>query len=105
MGKIRVKTGGGHGGNNGIRSITAHIGADFQRIRMGIGHPGEKSQVSGHVLKDFSKADREIADRIIESVSRHIGMIVDGDAAGFMNKIALDTAPPKKKPAPKPEGN
>ncbi len=105
MGKIRVKTGGGHGGNNGIRSIAAHIGADFQRIRMGIGHPGEKSKVSGHVLKDFSKADRETADRIIDSVSRHIAMMVDGDAAGFMNKIALDTAPPKKKPAPKPEGN
>ena len=105
MGKIRVKTGGGHGGNNGIRSIAAHIGADFQRVRMGIGHPGEKSKVSGHVLKDFSKADREIANRIIDSVSRHIAMMVDGDAAGFMNKIALDTAPPKKKPAPKSEGN
>ncbi|MEP3247335.1 MAG: aminoacyl-tRNA hydrolase [Sneathiella sp.] len=105
MGKVRVKAGGGHGGNNGIRSIDAHIGANFHRIRMGIGHPGEKTKVSGHVLKDFSKADREIANKIIDSISRHIPMMIKGDAAGFMNKIALETAPPKKKPAPKTEGN
>ncbi|MFT6558580.1 aminoacyl-tRNA hydrolase [Sneathiella sp.] len=105
IGKLRVKTGGGHGGNNGIRSIEAHMGKEFHRIRMGIGHPGDKSQVSGHVLKDFSKADRKIAQMVIEAVSRHIEKMIDGDAAGFMNKVALELAPPKKTTAPEAKGN
>lgn len=96
MGKVRVKKGGGHGGNNGIRSVEAHMGKEFNRVRMGVGHPGDKAKVSGHVLKDFSKVEREIANKIIDSVSRHIEMMVAGDAAGFMNKVALETAPPKK---------
>lgn len=96
MGKVRVKKGGGHGGNNGIRSIDAHLGKEFKRIRLGIGHPGDKKLVSGHVLKDFSKSEKEQADKIIESVARHIEMIVSGDDAGFMNKVAIDIAPPKK---------
>ncbi|MCR9213837.1 MAG: aminoacyl-tRNA hydrolase [Proteobacteria bacterium] len=97
MGKVRVKTGGGHGGNNGIRSLISHIGEGFRRVRLGVGHPGEKSLVSGHVLKDFSKAEREIADKIIESTARHIDLLIDGNDANFMNKIALETAPPKPK--------
>ncbi|MEH6474326.1 MAG: aminoacyl-tRNA hydrolase [Sneathiella sp.] len=106
MGKIRTKIGGGHGGNNGIRSIDAYIGKDFKRIRLGIGHPGDKNRVSGHVLKDFSKSERSIADKISESVARHIAMMVTGDDAGFMNKITLDIAPPKaKKPAVTPKGD
>ncbi|MBL4666230.1 MAG: aminoacyl-tRNA hydrolase [Sneathiella sp.] len=106
MGKIRTKIGGGHGGNNGIRSIDAHLGKNFKRIRLGIGHPGDKNQVSGHVLKDFSKSERLTADKISESVAQHIPMMVAGDDAGFMNKIALDIAPPKaKKPAAPPKGD
>ncbi|WP_169543062.1 aminoacyl-tRNA hydrolase [Sneathiella aquimaris] len=105
MGKLRVKTGGGHGGNNGVRSIEAHMGKEFHRIRMGIGHPGDKSQVSSHVLKDFSKADRKIVQTVIEAVSRHIEKMIDGDAAGFMNKVALELAPPKNKTAPEAKGN
>lgn len=105
MGKVRVKQGGGHGGNNGIRSLEAHLGKDFHRVRMGIGHPGDKNLVSSHVLKDFSKEERKIADTIIESVSRHIELMVSGDNAGFMNKVALDIAPPKEKAAPKNKGN
>ncbi|MDF2367792.1 aminoacyl-tRNA hydrolase [Sneathiella sp.] len=105
LGKVRVKTGGGHGGNNGVRSITDHIGADFCRVRLGVGHPGEKHLVSGHVLKDFAKAEMPIVENIIDSVARHIGLIVAGDTSSFMNKIALDIAPPKKDPADKKEGN
>jgi PTH1 family peptidyl-tRNA hydrolase len=105
FGKVRVKKGGGHAGNNGIRSIDSHIGKEFHRVRLGIGHPGEKSVVTGHVLKDFSKAEREQVDRITDSVARHIGMLIDGDSAGFMNKVVLDIAPPGKPAAPKAEGN
>jgi PTH1 family peptidyl-tRNA hydrolase len=105
LGKVRVKTGGGHGGNNGIRSITDHIGADFCRVRLGVGHPGEKHLVSGHVLKDFAKAEIPMVETIIESVARHIELIVSGDSPGFMNKIALDIAPAKKSQANNKEGN
>ena len=101
LGRVRVKTGGGHGGNNGIRSIEAHLGKEFKRIRLGIGHPGDKNLVSSHVLKDFSKPERQQADAIIDSVARHIELIIKGDDAGFMNKVALDTAPPKPKKAAK----
>jgi peptidyl-tRNA hydrolase, PTH1 family len=96
MGKIRVKSGGGHGGNNGIRSIDAHLGKEFTRVRLGIGHPGDKDKVSGHVLKDFSKSEQTHADKIIDSISHHIEKLISGDDAGFMNKVALDIAPPKK---------
>jgi len=99
MGKVRVKTGGGHGGNNGIRSLISHIGAEFRRVRLGVGHPGEKHLVTGHVLKDFSKSERAVADKIIDSIARHVGLLVDGNDASFMNKIALETAPPKEKDA------
>ncbi|MZR32462.1 aminoacyl-tRNA hydrolase [Sneathiella sp. DP05] len=105
LGKVRVKTGGGHGGNNGIRSITDHIGADFCRVRLGVGHPGEKHLVSGHVLKDFAKAEMPAVEKIIESIARHTELIVTGDTSSFMNKIALDIAPPKEKRAEKKEGN
>ncbi len=105
LGKVRVKTGGGHGGNNGIRSITDHIGPDFCRVRLGVGHPGEKHLVSGHVLKDFAKAEMPTVEKIIESIARHTELIVTGDTSSFMNKIALDIAPPKEKRAEKKEGN
>lgn len=105
LGKVRVKTGGGHGGNNGVRSIIDHIGADFCRIRLGVGHPGEKHLVSGHVLKDFAKAEMSMVENIVDSVARHAELIVAGDASSFMNKIAIDIAPPKKDRAVKKEGN
>jgi peptidyl-tRNA hydrolase, PTH1 family len=97
MGKVRVKAGGGHGGNNGIRSLIAHIGQDFKRVRLGVGHPGEKHLVSGHVLKDFSKAEKQFAEKIVGSVARHADFLVSGNDSSFMNKIALETAPDKKK--------
>lgn len=99
LGKIRVKTGGGHGGNNGLRSIISHIGENFRRVRLGIGHPGDKNLVSNYVLKDFAKAERPMVDKIIDGIARHIELLIAGDAAGFMNKLALELAPPKTGPA------
>jgi peptidyl-tRNA hydrolase, PTH1 family len=96
MGKVRVKSGGGHGGNNGIRSIIAHIGQDFKRVRLGVGHPGEKHLVSSHVLKDFSKFEKQYAEKIIVSIARHADLLISGNDSSFMNKIALETAPDKK---------
>ncbi|WP_425417402.1 aminoacyl-tRNA hydrolase [Oricola indica] len=102
-GKVRIKTGGGSGGHNGIRSIDAHCGKDYRRVRLGIGHPGSKERVHGYVLGDFAKADQEWLDTLLETVGEHAGMIVRGDNSGFMNKTALalgdDMAARKKKPA------
>jgi len=94
-GKVRVKVGGGHGGNNGLRSIDAHIGKNYRRVRLGIGHPGDKNLVSGYVLRDFAKAELPAIDKTIDAVAKHIDLLIRGDDAGFMNKVALDTAPPK----------
>ena len=105
LGKVRIKTDGGHGGNNGLRSIIDHLGKDFCRVRLGIGHPGEKHLVSGYVLKDFAKADQPVADKIIDSIARHIELLIAGDSSGFMNKLALDITPPKNKSANTTKGN
>ncbi|TNE39575.1 MAG: aminoacyl-tRNA hydrolase [Alphaproteobacteria bacterium] len=94
LGKLRVKDGGGHGGNNGLRSIIAHIGDKFRRVRLGVGHPGEKHLVTGHVLKDFSKEEKDIVDKMTESIARHTDILIKGDGPGFMNKIALDLPSP-----------
>jgi len=94
-GKLRLKSGGGHAGHNGLRSIHAHISDGYRRLRLGIGHPGDKSKVSSHVLKDFAKADHEWLDPLLASIADHIGLALDGDDAGFLNKVALDIKPPK----------
>ncbi|WP_293959110.1 aminoacyl-tRNA hydrolase [Sneathiella sp.] len=105
LGKIRVKTGGGHGGNNGLRSIIAHLGENFCRVRLGIGHPGEKHLVTGHVLSNFSKAEQATVEAATESIAQHIELLIGGDAPGFMNKLALDIAPHKSKDADTTKGN
>ncbi len=92
-GKVRVKTGGGAGGHNGIRSLDAHCGKDYRRVRLGIGHPGSKDRVTGHVLGDFAKADRDWLDPLLDEVARSAGLLVKGDDAGFMNKVALSLRP------------
>ncbi len=90
-GKLRVKTGGGAAGHNGIRSISNHIGADFTRVRIGIGHPGDKARVHGHVLGDFSKADQDWLPYMIDAIADNADLLAAGDQAGFMNKVALAT--------------
>ncbi|WP_449395116.1 aminoacyl-tRNA hydrolase [Devosia riboflavina] len=87
-GKVRVKVGGGNGGHNGLRSIDPQIGLDYKRVRLGIGHPG-KEFVTHHVLGDFAKADKTWLDPLLDDIGRHAGMLLAGDHAGFMNKLAL----------------
>ena len=101
-GKVRVKTGGGSGGHNGIKSIDAHCGKDYARVRLGIGHPGDKARVTGHVLGDFAKADREWLDPLLEAIADHAGLLVSDDLSTFMNRVALATGGEKPGAGPKP---
>jgi len=89
-GKIRVKTGGGAAGHNGVRSMVNHIGAEFERVRIGIGHPGDKSRVLGHVLSDFAKADQVWLGPLLDAIARRAPLIAAGDGAGFMSQVAND---------------
>jgi PTH1 family peptidyl-tRNA hydrolase len=88
-GKARVKRGGGSGGHNGIRSIDPQIGADYRRVRLGVGHPGHKDAVMPHVLGDFSKADLEWLLPELDAVADNAGLLLKGDDNTFMNKLAL----------------
>lgn len=94
-GKLRVKTGGGAGGHNGLKSLDAHIGKDYRRVRLGIGHPGDKDLVTGYVLHDFAKAEEEWLRPLVEAVAEAFPALVAGDDSGFMNMVALMTRPPK----------
>ena len=112
-GKCRVKDGGGTAGHNGLRSTDAHIGADFRRVRIGIGHPGHKDRVAGYVLHDFAKADEDWLEPLLHGISDGAEALAKGDGGGFQNKVALRVSPPrssdkpakteKPKPPPEPE--
>lgn len=95
FGKVRVKTGGGTAGNNGIKSISAHIGPDYTRVRMGVGHPGERGEVHHHVLSDFGVEERKAIAPIIDAAAREIPLLLAGDFEGYMNKLALVLKPPR----------
>ena len=92
-GKLRVKTGGGAAGHNGIRSITAHLGADFQRVRLGIGHPGHKEKVTGHVLGDFAKADADWLEPMLDAVAGQVHWLARGAPERFATAVAQQIAP------------
>jgi len=77
-GKLRVKRGGGHAGHNGLRSIIAHIGPDFRRVRLGIGHPGDPERVTGHVLGDFAKSDRSWLEPLIDAIGEEAPLLASG---------------------------
>lgn len=94
-GKVRVKQGGGAAGHNGLRSIDAHLGNDYWRVRIGIGHPGHPDRVTGWVLNDFAKADAEWLEAMLDAVADAAPLIAAGDAANFMNRVALLTQPPR----------
>lgn len=105
-GKLKVKRGGGHAGHNGLRSIHSHLGPDYARLRLGVGHPGDKDKVVGHVLKDFAKADQEWLDKIIGAIADHVEILLSGDDGAFLTKVALAVSPPPAKPAKdKPDTN
>ena len=90
-GKLRLKTGGGHGGHNGIKSIDAHCGKEYRRMRLGIGHPGARERVTGHVLGDFAKSERDWLDILLKSIADNISLLATGKDSTFMNKVALET--------------
>jgi PTH1 family peptidyl-tRNA hydrolase len=87
--KVRVKTGGGVAGHNGLRSISAHVGNDYRRVRIGVGHPGMKELVHNHVLGDFSKADREWVDALCDVIADNAELLTRREDASFQNKIHL----------------
>lgn len=92
LGKVRAKTGGGLAGHNGLRSIDQHLGGpDFRRVRIGIGHPGDKDLVHAHVLGDFSAEERAAAERIVEAIAEAAPYLMTNDEAGFATKVALLT--------------
>ncbi|ATU90890.1 aminoacyl-tRNA hydrolase [Phyllobacterium zundukense] len=110
-GKIRVKTGGGSGGHNGIKSIDAHCGKDYRRVRLGIGHPGVKEMVSNHVLGNFAKADNDWLEPLLDAIATNAALLVRKDDAGFMNRVSLalgndgkTAGEPEEKPVAKPAG-
>jgi len=86
--KVRVKRGGGHAGHNGLRSLHAHVGADYARVRLGIGHPGDKSLVTNHVLNDFAKADADWLIPMLDTIADHMDMLFEGRDADFMSQVA-----------------
>ncbi|MFV0334177.1 MAG: aminoacyl-tRNA hydrolase [Tropicimonas sp.] len=94
-GKLRVKQGGGHAGHNGLRSIHATLGPDYRRVRLGIGHPGHKDAVAGYVLRDFPKADADWLDDLLRGIGDGAPALAAGDAARFMNAVALRVSPPR----------
>ncbi|MBT2130400.1 aminoacyl-tRNA hydrolase [Aliiroseovarius lamellibrachiae] len=107
-GKVRVKTGGGHAGHNGLRSLHQHIGETYHRVRMGIGHPGHKDAVARYVLSDFAKAEQGWLDDVLRGAADGAPDLARGDSSKFMNAIGLRVNPPRssgsvKKAEKKPE--
>jgi PTH1 family peptidyl-tRNA hydrolase len=102
-GKVRVKIGGGIAGHNGLRSISEHIGNDYRRVRIGVGHPGHKDLVERHVLSDFAKSEWPWVEALADIVAANAELLVRGDDASFQNKVHL--AMLAKGFADKPEGD
>ncbi len=93
-GKVRVKKGGGNAGHNGLKSVTAHIGNDYRRVRIGIGHPGDKALVHNYVLSDFAKSEEPWVEALCVSIAANAALIAKGEDESFQNKVhhAMDTA-------------
>jgi len=87
--KVKVRTGGGLAGHNGLRSIDQQLGPDFQRVRIGIGHPGHKDRVTGHVLGNYAKAEMDPLTDMLAAIGAEAGWLAEGDAARFMSDVAL----------------
>lgn len=91
-GKVRVKKGGGAAGHNGLRSMDRHLGTqEYWRVRLGIGHPGDKARVTGHVLGDFAKADRAWLVALLDAVAEAAPLLAQGKPEDFMTRVALLT--------------
>ncbi len=92
-GKVRAKTGGGSAGHNGLKSITAHIGPDYHRLRLGVGRPALREQGQAYVLSDFHKADREWLDPMLDAIADHAPLLAKRDFARLQNKLHLAVNP------------
>ncbi|HZS65191.1 MAG TPA: aminoacyl-tRNA hydrolase [Xanthobacteraceae bacterium] len=91
-GKVRVKAGGGNAGHNGLRSISEHIGNDYRRVRIGVGHPGDRNLLESYVLQDFAKSERPWVEALCDIVADNAGLLVEGKDATFQNKVHLALA-------------
>lgn len=94
--KLRIKTGGGNAGHNGLKSIDSHLGNGFRRVRLGIGHPGDKNQVMNYVLQDFAKNEQPLVTDLCEAIGDEADRLVAGDAEGFMSRVAQRAGPAGK---------
>lgn len=107
-GKVRLKSGGGHAGHNGLRSIHQHIGPHYDRVRLGVGHPGDKNKVSGFVLSDFAKADTEWLDDEMRGISDGAAQLAQDEGPKFLNAVAARVTPARSattasQPVPEPQ--
>jgi peptidyl-tRNA hydrolase, PTH1 family len=93
--KIKLKSGGGHAGHNGLRSIHGHLGEGYDRVRLGVGHPGHKDAVAGYVLHDFAKVDADWLDALLHGISDGAAMLAAGDGPKFLNAVGLRLNPPR----------
>ncbi len=94
-GKVKVKAGGGSAGHNGLKSLTAHLGNDYRRVRIGIGHPGSKDRVHSHVLRDFAKSDLTWLEPLLDAMAKAAPQLAANNDSSFMNEVALALAPDK----------
>jgi peptidyl-tRNA hydrolase, PTH1 family len=102
-GKVRVKRGGGAAGHNGLRSIDAHLGSDYWRMRLGIGHPGRKDLVLHYVLQNFLPEETVWLDKLLPAQAEALPLLLSGQESAFMSKVALlMDPPPARNPAPRP---
>jgi len=102
-GKCRLKSGGGAAGHNGLRSMIQHLGEGFQRVRLGIGHPGHKDRVAGFVLHDFAKSDSDWLDDLMRGLSDGAPALASGDSARFLNAVSARTAPARNSGTERPK--
>jgi len=105
FGKVRVKRGGGAGGHNGIRSLDAHVGPDYWRVRIGIGHPGQKELVRHYVLHDFDAEEKPVVETMLNAIADNFALLFEKGDGAFMTKIALvlNPPPPRAPRAAEPE--
>ncbi len=104
--KLKVKAGGGNAGHNGLRSLTAHLGNEYNRVRIGVGHPGAKDAVAHYVLRDFAKVEYAWLDPLLDAMTDATPLLAKGDSARFLSQVALKTrdaedAPEEREPPPK----
>ena len=91
-GKVRLKIGGGNAGHNGLRSISEHIGNDYRRVRLGIGHPGDKNLMELYVLQDFAKSERPWVEALCDIVADNVALLIEGKDSTFQNRVHLAMA-------------